>query len=80
VKYWRGDYVIVFPKRRVKFYKCVVCGHKLDFNSKAADTGVGPECARNSSYSIKKAKSDALEGDRRRYRREVLALGFTIDE
>jgi hypothetical protein len=79
VKYWRGDYVIVFPRRRVKFHKCVVCGRNLKFDSSSSDTGVGPECARKSAALIEQAKHQALERDRERYRRDVSNLGFTID-
>lgn len=79
VKRWRGDYVIVFPRSQWKFHKCVVCGHDLDFGTKASDTGVGPECARKPADLIEQAKREALEGDRRRYRREVIDLGFKIE-
>jgi hypothetical protein len=46
VEYWCGDYVIVFPRRRVRFHKCVVCGCNLTFGAEVSETGVGPECAR----------------------------------
>jgi hypothetical protein len=79
VKYWRGDYVIVFPRRKVKFHKCVVCGRSLKFDAPSSSTGVGPECARKPAALIEQAKQQALEGDRERYRREVSDLGFTVE-
>lgn len=79
MRYWRGDYVIVFPGPRVKFHKCVVCGRNLSFDLSASDTGIGPECARKSADEIEKAKEGALSGDRTRYRREVIDLGFKIE-
>jgi hypothetical protein len=78
VKYWRGDYVIVFPGSRTKFHRCVVCGRSLRFDAPASDTGVGPECARKPTDVIANVKEKALEGDRRRYRAEVIGQGFTI--
>jgi hypothetical protein len=79
MKYWRGDYVIVFPRRRVKFHKCVVWGCNLTFGAEASETGVGPECARKPPDLIEKAKRNVLEGDRRRYRIEVIDLGLTME-
>jgi hypothetical protein len=79
MKYWRGDYVIVFPGRRVKFHKCVVCGRNLKFDVPTSESGVGPECARKLPEVIEQAKQRALRADRERYRREVLDLGFTIE-
>ena len=79
MKHWRGDYVIVLPRARWKFHSCVVCGRKLDFANQSSATGVGPECARKDAEVIATAKSKALEGDRRRYRDEVVRLGFTIE-
>jgi hypothetical protein len=79
VKYWRGDYVIVFPGPRVKFHTCVVCSRNLRFDVATSDTGVGPECARKSADEIEQARAKALRRDRRRYRAEVLDQGFTIE-
>lgn len=79
MKHWRGDYVIVFPRSQWKFHKCVVCGRDLKSDSDASGTGVGPECSRKSPELVEQAKQTALEGDRRRYRREVVDLGFKIE-
>lgn len=79
MKYWRGDHVIVFPGRRVKFHTCVVCGRKLRFDAAASDTGIGPECARKPADLVENAKRRALELDRDRYRREVSDQGFRIE-
>jgi len=79
VKYWRGDYVIVFPGRKWKFHTCVVCGRKLKFGTASSETGIGPECAKKPTQEVEAAKAAALEGDRRRYRAEIVDLGFTIE-
>lgn len=79
MKHWRGDYVTVFPGPRVKFHKCVVCGRNLKFDAPTSDTGIGSECARKGAAVIEKAKQKALAGDRARYRREVLDLGFKVE-
>ena len=79
VRYWRGDYVIVFPGPRVKFHKCVVCGRNLKFDAPTSDTGIGPECARKPADVIERAKDRALLGDRGRYRNEVIDLGFKVE-
>jgi hypothetical protein len=79
VKRWRGDYVIVFPRSEWKFHKCVVCGRDVKFGTEASKSGVGPECARKPADLIAQAKRKALDDDRRRYRREVVDLGFKIE-
>jgi hypothetical protein len=79
VKYWRGEYVIVFPGRRVKFQTCVVYGRRLRFDSPASETRIRPECGRKPATEVEQTKQRALEGDRTRYRREVSNLGFTIE-
>jgi hypothetical protein len=79
MKRWRGDYVIVFPRSQWQFHKCVVCGRDLKFGTEASKTGVGPECARKPADVVERAKQDALDGDRRRYGREVVDLGFKIE-
>jgi hypothetical protein len=79
MKWWRGDYVIVFPESRVKFHKCVVCARNLKFDAAASSGGDGPECKHKPAEVIEQAKRKAIEGDRGRYRREVLDLGFKIE-
>ena len=80
MKYWRGSYVIVFPRGRWKFHTCVVCGRGLKFSTTSSESGVGSECARKEADRIEKAKTEALEADRRRYDTEVRQLGFTIED
>jgi hypothetical protein len=70
--------VIVFPGPRVKFHRCVVCGRTLKFTTASADTSVGPECVR-STADVDALREGALAGDRRRYRSEVLDLGFKVE-
>jgi hypothetical protein len=79
VKHWRGEYVIVLPHSQWAFHTCVVCGRDLKFGTEASRTGMGPECARKPADQIEHARRVALESDRRRYRREVLDLGFAIE-
>jgi len=45
----------------------------------ASNTGVGSECVRKPADEIEHAKERALAGDRARYRREVIELGFKIE-
>ena len=71
--------MIVFPERRVKVHKCVVCGRNLQLDTPASETGVGPECSRKPADVIEVTKRQALKADRRRYRLEVIDLGFTIE-
>jgi hypothetical protein len=71
--------VIVFPGSEWKFHKCVVCGRSVKFDSKASKTVIGAECATKPEHVIERAKHEALETDRRRYRREASDLGFTIE-
>jgi hypothetical protein len=78
MKRWRGDYVIVFPQSQWRFHKCVVCGRNVKFGSPASRSGIGPECGQPADL-IERAKREALEGDRRRYRREVTDPGFRIE-
>ena len=77
VKYWRGDYIIVFPGNRTKFHSCVICRRKLKFGTKASETGIGPECRHREDAEALKEKR--LEEERRRYREQVVNLGFKIE-
>ena len=78
MKHWRGDYVIVFPGPRWKFPTCVICGKSLKLSTDSATTGIGPECLRSAS-DADSIREKALESDRRRYKAEVLDLGFIIE-
>ncbi len=76
----RRDHVIVFRDRKWYFHQCLICGKNIDFKSPAAKTGAGPECARRTtSADIARMREAALERDRRRYRSEVMDLGFKIE-
>ena len=79
MKRWSGDYVIVFPGKRWKFHKRVVCGRRFKFSTESSTTGIGPECARKPADVVSTAKEKALENDRRRYRAEVLDLRFKVE-
>jgi hypothetical protein len=79
LKQWRGDYVIVFPGREVKYHRCVVCGQDLKLGSEASRRGVGAGCSRKPAVLIEQARQAALDGDRHRYRNEVLKLGIKVE-
>jgi hypothetical protein len=51
----------------------------VKFGTDASKSGVGPECARKPADLIAQEKEKALDDDRRRYRREVIDLGFKIE-
>ena len=80
MKHWSGDYVIVLPGRQWKFHTCVVCGKSLKLGTDSAKTGIGPTCLRSASADAATIREHALESDRRRYKAEVLALGFKIEQ
>jgi hypothetical protein len=78
VKWWRGDYVIVFPERWA-FHSCVRCGRRLA-TKESQRRGVGPECAGAvSAEELASLRARALERDRVRYRAEVLEAGLRIE-
>ncbi len=67
MKYWRGDFVTVFPKGRWEFHRCILCDARITFGTKAAKTGVGPECEkRRTASDLDRLREDVLAGDRRR--------------
>jgi hypothetical protein len=75
VKYWRGDWVIVYPGGRWGFHRCLVCGGRLKFGSAASKTGVGPECAGRPVADVDRRREEALEHERTKYRRRFSTLG-----
>jgi hypothetical protein len=78
VKWWRGDYVIVFPERWV-FHSCLHCGRRLA-TKESQRRGIGPECAGAvSPEELSSLRERALERDRVRYRADVLEAGLRIE-
>jgi hypothetical protein len=78
VKWWRGDYVMVFPERWA-FHSCVRCGNRLA-TKESQGRGIGPECAGLvTTEELASLRERALEGDRARYRAEVLNAGLRIE-
>jgi Family of unknown function (DUF6011) len=78
MRWWRGDYVIVFPERWA-FHSCIRCGRRLTTKG-SQKRGIGPECADAvSAEELQSLRARALERDRARYRAEVLDAGLRVE-